>query len=397
MNSKKYKQRLYKKGSVVWIENSKAMPYFFIIESGQLKQTLRIMNMEEVAVLNKGDTFGLISCLTGHDYINRLIAVSDSAVIMIQKENIFSFLSSKPEIFLKIVGDYSNRLRKINQKLFILCSKSIYSELPNHLLEIAEHYKNHGNLEHHYYALSKYVEHSDDPELKEKTEKKIAALEKEKNLQLFKAEIIGSHAIYKPGEIIFLEQEKGDNFYFIEKGKVKITHIDREAEFVVALLNEGEFFGEMAILNQVARNATAVAFKETRLLILTKDTFIDKLGNKILEKIFLSFAKRIWYSYRRALNLCFINPVTRLYDCLDFIIKSKEGEKKESSHFFDISITDLRVMTNTLDVEDRYIADFLNDGNMQINYGLISIIDTTKFNDTLNLHHSRERLQQASN
>ena len=92
----------------------------------------------------------------------------------------------------------------------------------------------------------------------------------------------------------------------------------------------------MAILNGAARNATAIAFKPTRLLILSKDNLFNELGIKLLQKLFSSFAKRIWYSYRRALNLYYSNPVARLYDCLDFIIKSKEAQKKDGSYFFNI-------------------------------------------------------------
>ncbi|MEJ2665438.1 MAG: cyclic nucleotide-binding domain-containing protein, partial [Spirochaetia bacterium] len=197
--------------------------------------------------------------------------------------------------------------------------------------------------------------------------------------------------LYQAGDIIFLEQERGDNFYFIESGKVKISHIDREKEFVIAVLQQNEFFGEMAILNQLNRNATAMAFSNTRLLELSKDNFLNQLGPKILEKVFTSFARRIWYSYRRSINLSYKNPVTRLYDCLDFIIQSREGRQKDKSYFFDISLTDLRVMTNTGGEGDNAVKDFLNDDNIRYNYGKISINDVAKYYNTLKIYLTRER------
>jgi CRP-like cAMP-binding protein len=124
MNKISFRTRLYKTGSIVWMERSKAMPYFFIIKDGQLKRFLRIMQDEDVTYLGGGDTFGLIACLTGHAYLDRLVAVKDTHVILLEKKDIIPFLSGRPEIFVKIVGDYSNRLRKINQKLFALCSQS---------------------------------------------------------------------------------------------------------------------------------------------------------------------------------------------------------------------------------------------------------------------------------
>jgi CRP-like cAMP-binding protein len=391
MNKITFKSRMYKRGSIIWMERSKAMPYFFIVKSGQLKRFLKIMMEEDVTYLGGGDTFGLIACLTGHAYLDRLMAVKDTVVIMIDKKDIIPFLSVKPDIFLRIVSGYSNRLRKINQKLFSLCSTSPYMDLPRYLLEIGNYFKKQNLLSHYLYALTKYVEYAEDDESKKQASKLIESLKSEQNITIREPVRMGAHLIYQPGDIIFLEQEKGDNFYFIEQGKVKISHIDREKEFVIAILQQNEFFGEMAILNQLKRNATAIAFSETKLLELSKDTFMNQLGAKILEKIFTSFARRIWYSYRRSINLSYKNPVTRLYDCLDFIIQSKEGRQKDQSYFFDISFTDLRVMTNTSTEPDNAIKDFLGDDNIRYNYGKLSINKTGKFYDTLKIYLTRER------
>jgi len=390
MNKELYTERNYKKGAMIWIENSKAMPYFFIVKSGQLRQSQKIMSEEEGVVLNPGDTIGLIACFTGQDYLNRLVALTDSVVIMIRKENIISFLSKKHDIFLKIVSDYSNRLRLINNKLFSLCSDSIYSELPEKLLEIADYFKKMEQRHNYIYALTRYLEIADDEEHRKKVKRQLDAAKKRGDIIVREPEKIGSHAVYKSGDIVFLEQERGGEFYLVERGRVKISHIDRDKEFIVAILKEGEIFGEMAILNQVCRNATATAFEETRLLVLSKENFLNTLGTKILQKVFTSLAQRMWYSYRRALNLSYKNPVTRLYDCLDFIIKSKEGREKSLSYYYDISMTDLRVMTNTSDVDDELLKEFLNDQNIRLSYGSISIVNMAKFNSSLKRYLSRE-------
>lgn len=374
------------------MENSKAMPYFFILQSGQLKQYLKLMDSEEVTILNKGGTFGLIGCLTGHNYLDRMIAVEDSVVIMIKNQDLIPFLSRQPDIFLRIVSDYSNRLRKINQKLFQLCSRSLRGDLPDQLIEIAAYYKNHKQPVNACYALKRFVEISGNEDAKKRARSDLSALEAGGNASIDFPERQGHHAFYKAGQIIFLEQEKGDEFYFIEQGKVKICHIDRENEFVIAVLKTGEFFGEMAILNQEERNASAVAFEDTRLLVLTRDTFINQLGVEILKNVFTSLSRRMWYSFRRSINLSYHSPVMRLYDCLDFIIESRGGQKKESTYTFDITFRDLRVMTNTMDLDDHKIRDFLNDENIRVNYGAISIVNIAKFYDMLKLYRGRERV-----
>jgi len=383
-------ERRYKKGAIIWMENSKAMPFFFILKSGQLKQYLRLMDTEEVTLLAPGDTFGLIGCLTGHNYLDRLIAVEDSVVVMIRNEELIPFLSKKPDIFIKIVSDYSNRLRRINQKLFQLCSPSVYKDLPDQFLTIAAYYESQKNWKNALYALECYATLGDNPELKSKAQAEIDRIQAEQGKAPPYPERIGHHAVYQAGEIIFLEQEKGNEFYFIEQGKVKICHIDKENEFVIAVLKPGEFFGEMAILNQEERNASAIAFEQTRLLVLTKDTFINELGIEILKKVFTSLSRRMWYSFRRSINLSYRNPVLRLYDCLDFIIESRGGQKKDAAYLFDITFHDLRTMTNTLNLEDSRIKEFVGDDNIRINYGTISITNLSKFYDMLKLYRGRE-------
>jgi CRP/FNR family cyclic AMP-dependent transcriptional regulator len=384
-------ERVYKKGSIVWMENSKAMPYFFILKNGQLRQFLRLMDSEEVTIHGKGDTFGLIGCLTGHNYLDRLIAVEDSTVVMIKSDELIPFLAQKHDIFLKIVGDYSNRLRKINQKLFQLCSRALYEDLPRHFLDIAEYFVKQKLLLNAQYALTQYLKYGDNADLKQKVTANLKTLEASSKMKIAPPERQGARVMYKAGETIFLEQEKGDEFFFIEQGKVKISHIDKANEFVIAVLRNGEFFGEMAILNQEERNASAIAFEPTRLLVLNKETFMQSLGVEILKKVFTSLAKRMWYSFRRSINLSYKNPVLRLYDCLDFLMESKSGQKRDPGYVFDVTFHDLRVMTNTLEVEDLKIRDFLNDENIKLNYGTIAIINLSKYRDMLKLYRSRER------
>ncbi len=394
METEAFTIRRFNPGAIIWMENAQAMPQFFIVKKGEVKQTILIQHQEQHNIYKEGDTFGLIGCLTGHQYLDRLMAVKETEVITINKPDLIPFLCSKQDIFMKIVSDYSNRLREINKKLYNLCSECVYHELPEHLLDMAAFFNANDRIEHYYYALSKYLEYGKSEEKKNIAGSLIKDLEKDKNPQLPMPEIIGSRVIYKKGEIIFLEQEKGEHFYLIEKGKVKISHIDKDTEIIVAVLRENEFFGEMSILNQVCRNASAFAYEDVRVLILEQDTFMKELGIKILQTIFTSLAKRLWYAHRKAVNLSYDNPNTRLYDCLDFILRSREEGQIQSPCHFDISINDLRIMTLTSDLDDFMIEDFLTDQNILVKYNTITVVDITKFTDIHTLLISREKMKK---
>jgi CRP-like cAMP-binding protein len=169
----------------------------------------------------------------------------------------------------------------------------------------------------------------------------------------------------------------------VEHGKVKISHFTEDKEFILAFLGEGEFFGEMALLNHVARNASAIAYSEARVLSLQKENLFKELKEPILKKIFISLAQRLWYSYRRVLNLSYKSPVTRLYDFLDLIMASKEDRRPGNAYRFDISFEDLKVMANVQDMNEGQLDDFISDKNLIIRYGLISIDDMELFQNKL--------------
>jgi CRP/FNR family cyclic AMP-dependent transcriptional regulator len=75
-------------------------------------------------------------------------------------------------------------------------------------------------------------------------------------------------------EIIFNEQDKGDALYVVESGSVRIWVLDEDVKPVtLAELKNGEFFGELAVLDRGPRSTNATAISETTLHRLSSDDF----------------------------------------------------------------------------------------------------------------------------
>jgi len=72
----------------------------------------------------------------------------------------------------------------------------------------------------------------------------------------------------RDGEYVVREGEKGREMFVIKSGQVRITKNVGEAEVVLATLRKGDFFGEMSLLESLARDADAVAVGMTRLLVI---------------------------------------------------------------------------------------------------------------------------------
>ena len=387
MSTELYELKHYKKDSIIILEDSKAKPYFYIVQEGELDSSMNLNNKIINFKYINGDTFGLISCFTDHNYIEKVTVVSDCTLIVIKRENVFSFLLNKKEIFLKIICNYSDRLRELDKILIKLSSEHIYFDNIGRLLDMAEYYEKHNNKKNMVYALNKYIELSNNEYKNDEIKHKLKSVQEKSEVR----EIIDSKLNLKAGEIIFLENEKGNNFFFIKKGKVKITHINKEKEIIIAILKENEFFGEMAILNRVTRMASAIAFEDCELLVLNKDNFFDKLEDAILTNVFISFAKRIWFTYRKLLNLSYKNPLTRLYDYLEILILSDEVRRDNTKYYFDFSIEELKKMTDTADVDEAEIKEIYYDQNIIFKYGTIRIINKDDFLSNVKKYISKEK------
>lgn len=99
-----------------------------------------------------------------------------------------------------------------------------------------------------------------------------------------------------PGEILFEEGKKGDSFYIVVRGRVELFKKGRDgAEQKLAVAREGEAFGEMALLNQSPRSATARAVEPASLLEISRDAFDSLLGgDSFAVRMLRGISKTLW-------------------------------------------------------------------------------------------------------
>lgn len=123
---------------------------------------------------------------------------------------------------------------------------------------------------------------------------------------------------YSPNQIIFCEYEPGYEFYFIQKGKVRIVKIINDREKIIDVLGPGDVFGEMAILEEQPRSATVIAIDHVRVLKFHRDNFDALLaGNpQLAYKLLLIFSKRIYDQKRRLMILLLDEPSVKVMDVL---------------------------------------------------------------------------------
>lgn len=78
---------------------------------------------------------------------------------------------------------------------------------------------------------------------------------------------------FTAGTVLFEEGDPGDQMYVIQSGRVRLTRKLRGEAQLLAVLPPGEFFGEMAIINERPRSATADVLEDAQLLVLDAQMF----------------------------------------------------------------------------------------------------------------------------
>ncbi len=109
---------------------------------------------------------------------------------------------------------------------------------------------------------------------------------------------------FHSGDFIIVEGTQGNTMYIINRGAVLVTKSDRKGEQVsLGVLNDGAFFGELSLFDNLPRSATVTAIEETSIFMLTR-TDLDNVFSSNLEianrmyrntliEIFSRFRKRL--------------------------------------------------------------------------------------------------------
>ena len=85
---------------------------------------------------------------------------------------------------------------------------------------------------------------------------------------------------FQKGDIIFKEGSPSDSIYIVEHGEVEISQLKHnEEKHIVGVLKTNDILGEMGLIDDLPRSATATAISDCEILIINKKQF-----NEIIEQ-----------------------------------------------------------------------------------------------------------------
>ena len=132
---------------------------------------------------------------------------------------------------------------------------------------------------------------------------------------------------FPTGTVLFREGDRGEEMFILQSGKVKISKKIRGVEKTLATLEKGEFFGEMAILNDKPRSASAETIEDCDMLVIDRKTFETLLRSNV--EIAIRFIKRLADRLRETNDqmeaLMIRDNTSRLVNILAKLVREKKG------------------------------------------------------------------------
>jgi CRP-like cAMP-binding protein len=332
--------------SYIIVEGKRNADRFFIIRSGKvrLSKEVQIVAEEQGDTLGPGDFFGVVSTMSGHSHIETAQAITDVTLISVHKEQFSQLIQGNAPVAMKIIMQFSRRMRYLDEALTRLTLKNNAAEDPSHIYNVGEYYVKHNQYDQAFYAYQKYVKCCPKDENVENAierMKKIAPYVKNLQQAPKPGEMLRS---FTKAQIVFCEGEPGDELFIIQKGSVKIIKITDNNEILLAVLKQGDIFGEMALLESKPRAAGAVAYEDCQLMAVNRENFqqMIKTQPQLIARLTTLLSERIWLIYRQLANTRISDPLGRMFDMLQIQIDKKKVDINNLTNYsFDFGLKEL--------------------------------------------------------
>ncbi len=386
----------FNKEAYVTIEGKASNNTFYIIRNGNVLVTREAFNESET--LNPGDFFGVISAMSNHNYIETSISKSDVSLIKVNKDQFPLLIQKNNPVAMKIILSFSKKLRELDTYMTEMSLKSTSTEDLKNLYHIGEYYLNQKQYNQAFYALYKYLQYLPNSDKSEKVKEILNKIKTMSKTVYLNASINEFKRTYPDNTMIFCEHEPGNELYIIQSGKVKITKIINDKEVLLAVLKDGDIFGEMALLENKPRNASAIAYEETNIMAVNKENFQTMVSTQpqLVTKLISLLAERTWVAYRQLANLKISSKFGRTYDMLLIQLEKEKIEVKHGmSYTFEFGPKELIKMVGlSTDEGKEIITEMFKNNKFQLIDNKILVKDIEEIKKQADYYKKMEILEK---
>ncbi len=393
----------YKQGLYIIVEGKKA-DAFYIVQQGKVRITKEAEGEGgQDETLAAGDFFGVISAMSGHSHIETAQALTDVTLITVQQQQYSGLIQKSPQIALKIITQFSKRLRELNQTLVRhstqRANKDTEEESFSQLFNVAEYYYGHRQFDQSFYAYKAYLKYDPSGEYAAAAKERLA----EHKSGAAEPALEKMVRTYRKNTMLFAEGEPGEELFIIQSGSIKISKIIANNEVLLATLKAGDILGEMALLEGKPRTASAAAYEDCTVMAVNKENFnqMSVSHPQIIIKVTTLLAERIWFIYKQLANTMLDEPIARMYDTLYIHLEKNRIEIDDMIPYtFDFGHRELAKMVG-LDEEEAVhaLGKLLEDKNIKIVNDRIHVTstnETAKQTDFYRRMDKREKNREES-
>jgi len=391
------KKSLFKKGAYVYIEGDEDADTVYIVDKGVVQLDRYNKNAPIYKnILKDGEFFGVIASLCNKPRMESAIARVDSVVTTLTKQEFINLLSKKPQIAIKVLNYFSNELRAYNEMMIALKDRGVELETPEEALyNHIRYFYNNGSNNHAYYCCKRYLELYPQGLFASVVTTMLESI-KDKVKGAIVPVIQSPYKIYTDQQMIFCEDEPGNEMYIIKEGKVKIVKLSSESEIILSVLKDGDVFGEMALISDKPRNAAAISWGKTVLLPIKKESLVAVMEQMpaITQLIFKELSHRIWFTYIQLESQLYDKPITRIYALLENKLVEKGVSLKSNDPVkLNFGIDELfRMLGYVASRMGKTTNLLLSDSNLQFNVGETIVEKPSQLTARAKYYKSRDHM-----
>ncbi|MCB1192110.1 MAG: cyclic nucleotide-binding domain-containing protein [Leptospiraceae bacterium] len=346
--------------SYIILEGEKKSSNFYIIREGKVnvKRTNPLPGEKASEVLGPGDFFGVISAMSQYPQVESAISMGDVSLISVSNYRFGELIQKNTPVAMKIIRYFSVKLRQFGDfkqsgQKFIAFKDP--TESLEQIFQFGEYYFNEGNPEVATYCFQAYLSHLPTGKSAAKAKKQLEVLDQPLTLPPPQS---SSNRSFKQHDMIFCENEPGKELFIVQSGKVKISKINNDGEIVLNIMQPGDIFGEMALIDDKPRSASAIALESVELLVIHKKNFegMVKTQPQLMSRIITLLSERIWTSYKNISNSMIQDVQGRIADlCLTLAEKSRVKIASRAHFSFGIGIPDILKMLGLSEYRDQNV------------------------------------------
>ncbi len=181
---------------------------------------------------------------------------------------------------------------------------------------------------------------------------------------------------YPQGSVIVFEDDPGDALYVVVTGQVKVVLIGEDGrEVILSLLRKGDFFGEMALIDNQPRSAHVIAMEDSKLLVLHRDDFRRCLAEtpRIALGLLQQLSRRLRSADNKIGGLVLLDVPSRVARLL--LELANEGDGRVISRTVTQHKTIGQMVGSTRETVSRTISALADRGLIRVTRKTIEILD----------------------